>query len=111
MYQDCNQQLTRRQEQDQDKRALWERPAFRRLMAKYAEGGTSNLDDGSCVGTGSDFHHSCHGSDIRLKREIDRIGLLGNGVGLYRFKYLWSEQQYVGVIAQEVARVAPEAVV
>jgi hypothetical protein len=45
--------------QDNDTRALWERPAFRRLAANYAEGGNSNLDDGGCGGSGSDIHHSC----------------------------------------------------
>ncbi|MFZ0236614.1 MAG: tail fiber domain-containing protein, partial [Xanthobacteraceae bacterium] len=33
-----------------------------------------------------------------------------NGLGLYRFSYNGSNTPYVGVIAQEVAQVAPEAV-
>jgi hypothetical protein len=95
---------------DQDNRALWERPAFRRLVANYAEGGSSNLDDGNCTGTGSDFHHSCPRSDIRLKREVARVGQLDKRIGLYRFKYLWGERDYVGVMAQDVAAVVPDAV-
>jgi hypothetical protein len=49
-------------------------------------------------------------SDVRLKRDIVRVGRLDNGIGLYRYRYLWSEQAYVGVMAQEVLRVVPQAV-
>ena len=49
-------------------------------------------------------------SDIRLKRDIDLLERLDNGLGLYRYRYLWSDQLYVGVMAQEVATVAPAAV-
>jgi hypothetical protein len=50
-------------------------------------------------------------SDIRLKRDIARVGTLDNGLPLYRYKYNWSDQVYVGVMAQEAADVAPDAVV
>jgi outer membrane immunogenic protein len=50
-------------------------------------------------------------SDIRLKRDIMRIGQLDNGLTLYRYRYLWSDTVYVGVMAQEVAEKAPNAVV
>jgi outer membrane immunogenic protein len=50
-------------------------------------------------------------SDIRLKRDIALVGHRGDGLGLYRFKYLWSDNEYVGVMAQEVALLHPEAVV
>ena len=49
-------------------------------------------------------------SDIRLKHDIVLIGQLDNGLGLYRFSYNGSEKPYVGVIAQEVRRVRPDAV-
>jgi hypothetical protein len=49
-------------------------------------------------------------SDVRLKRDIVRLGRLENGIGLYRYRYNWSDQLYVGVMAQEVATVAPGAV-
>jgi hypothetical protein len=48
-------------------------------------------------------------SDIRLKRDVE-VGEIGNGIGLYRYRYLWSHTIYVGVVAQEVAVVIPEAV-
>jgi hypothetical protein len=49
-------------------------------------------------------------SDIALKHDIVRVGALDNGLGLYRFRYQWSDQPYVGVIAQEVLAVRPDAV-
>jgi hypothetical protein len=50
-------------------------------------------------------------SDIRLKRDIARVGTLDNGLPLYRYKYLWSDQVYVGVMAQETAAIEPDAVI
>jgi len=49
-------------------------------------------------------------SDIRLKCDIAEVGRLANGLKLYRHRYLWSDTMYVGVMAQEVAAVMPEAV-
>lgn len=50
-------------------------------------------------------------SDRRLKREISRIGTHHLGFGIYRFKYLWDDTAYVGVLAQELLKKAPHAVV
>lgn len=52
---------------------------------------------------------SCY-SDIRLKHDIALLGQTDNGLGLYRYRYNWSEQLYVGVMAQEVEKVVPAAV-
>jgi hypothetical protein len=49
-------------------------------------------------------------SDIRLKHDIVELVRLDNGLKLYRYRYLWSDQLYVGVMAQEVAEIVPEAV-
>jgi hypothetical protein len=49
-------------------------------------------------------------SDRRLKRDIVLLARLANGIGLYRYRYLWSDTVYVGVMAQEVAAIVPEAV-
>jgi Chaperone of endosialidase len=49
-------------------------------------------------------------SDMRLKRDIVKVGRLDNGLDVYRFRYLWDDQIYVGVIAQQVQAIAPEAV-
>lgn len=50
-------------------------------------------------------------SDVRLKRDIVLVGRLDDGLGLYRFRYLWSDTDYVGVMAQEVALRYPDAIV
>ena len=50
-------------------------------------------------------------SDITLKHDIAFIGQLDNGIGFYRFAYNGSDTAYVGVMAQDVARVRPDAVV
>jgi hypothetical protein len=49
-------------------------------------------------------------SDLRLKRGVERVGTHASGCGIYRFSYLWSDERYVGVIAQEVADLVPDAV-
>ena len=50
-------------------------------------------------------------SDIRLKHDVTLLGRLDDGLGFYRFSYNGSDKAYVGVIAQEVQKVMPEAVV
>ena len=50
-------------------------------------------------------------SDIVLKHDIALIGHLDNGLGFYRFAYKGSDTAYVGVMAQEVQRIRPDAVV
>lgn len=50
-------------------------------------------------------------SDIRLKSDVVRVGQLDNGLPLYRFRYLWSSDIYVGVLAQEVLPIVPYAVI
>ncbi|MEM7426789.1 MAG: FecR domain-containing protein [Pseudomonadota bacterium] len=62
-------------------------------------------DNGRDVQGGGGF-----GSDIRLKRDVVRLEKLGNGLSLYRFRYLWSDQTYIGVMAQDVLKLYPEAV-
>lgn len=49
-------------------------------------------------------------SDIRLKHNIIPVDQLDNGIHLYRFQYNWSDQEYVGVMAQEVEHIVPGAV-
>ena len=55
-------------------------------------------------------------SDIRLKTEIKRVGELENGIPVYRWEWtkkgkeIAGEQGTLGVIAQEVLNIMPEAV-
>lgn len=50
-------------------------------------------------------------SDVRLKKNIERVGTLKPGVGLYAYEYVWGGGPRVGVLAQEVAEVNPAAIV
>jgi hypothetical protein len=50
-------------------------------------------------------------SDRRLKTDVERIGERPDGLGVYAFRYLWSPVRHIGVMAQEVLGVKPEAVV
>jgi hypothetical protein len=45
-----------------------------------------------------------------LKHDVVLLGRLDSGLGYYRFSYLGSDKAYVGVIAQEVQAVMPDAV-
>jgi hypothetical protein len=49
-------------------------------------------------------------SDMRLKHDIVLLGRMDDGLGYYRFVYNGGHTAYVGVMAQEVRTVAPDAV-
>ena len=49
-------------------------------------------------------------SDMRLKHDIVLLGRLDDGLGYYRFVYNGGHTAYVGVMAQQVQTVMPEAV-
>ncbi len=50
-------------------------------------------------------------SDVRLKHDIVLLGRLDDGLGFYRFIYNGGHKAYVGVVAQEVQALRPDAVV
>lgn len=77
------------------------------LGAAGIMGATSPVGSGLLKSAGSWFM-----SDRRLKRDIRDLGItLMNGVKLYAYKYLWEERERVGVMADELAKVRPDAVV
>jgi hypothetical protein len=49
-------------------------------------------------------------SDIRLKTDIEKVGIAANGLPLYNFRYIGSDAVYRGVMAQDVLELYPEAV-
>ncbi|WP_395443564.1 tail fiber domain-containing protein [Caulobacter sp. UC70_42] len=50
-------------------------------------------------------------SDVRLKKNIERVGTLKPGIDLYAYEYAWGGGSRVGVLAQEVLAVNPAAIV
>ena len=50
------------------------------------------------------------GSDIRLKENIEHLGF-ENGMPVYLFNYIGEDQRYKGVMAQDILKIKPEAVV
>ncbi len=49
-------------------------------------------------------------SDRRLKRDIVKVGKLRNGLPVYSFKFLWSDEPLIGLMADDVVKVKPWAV-
>jgi hypothetical protein len=49
-------------------------------------------------------------SDVRLKEDITPVGELYDGQEVYRYRYLGSPVWQIGLMAQDVEKVAPEAV-
>lgn len=49
-------------------------------------------------------------SDVRLKTDIEKVGKTDSGLGVYTYKYVGDDTTRMGVMAQEVAQVKPEAV-
>ena len=50
-------------------------------------------------------------SDRRLKKNIVRIGELAEGLGVYAYDYVWPAPRQIGVMADEVRKFLPDAVV
>jgi hypothetical protein len=73
-------------------------------------GGRSFGGGGRGFGGGGGGGRRGRRSDIRLKHDVVLLGYLNNGLGIYRFSYNGSDNKYVGVIAQEVLNVMPDAV-
>lgn len=48
-------------------------------------------------------------SDRRLKKNVKKIGILANGLDLYSYSYLWDDTEQLGVMADEVAAIRPDA--
>lgn len=53
-------------------------------------------------------------SDIRLKKNLVRLGETPAGIPLYAFNYLWEDEDdniHIGVLAQQIEEIIPEAVI
>lgn len=50
-------------------------------------------------------------SDTRLKKNIELVGTLPNGLNVYDFDYVWGGDRHRGVMAQEALSIVPNAVI
>ena len=50
-------------------------------------------------------------SDVRIKDDVERIGTLNDGIPIYRYRYKGHPETQIGVMAQDVERIDPGAVV
>jgi outer membrane immunogenic protein len=77
-------------------------------------GGYAGINGGGAWGNSANATYTgstLFPSDARLKRDIALVGRRSDGLGVYAYKYLWSDAVYIGVLAQEVALIHPGAVV
>lgn len=66
---------------------------------------------GGLFGLAGSLGAAAIGSDRRIKYDIKRIGTLANGLNTYVFKYIGEKTDQFGVMAQEVLKIIPDAVV
>ena len=71
--------------------------------------GQSNMM-GNIIGGGLTGLGMFLGSDRRLKKDITRVGTTPAGIPTYRFRYNGGDQFHIGVMADEVIDIIPEAV-
>ena len=65
---------------------------------------------GSPNGAGTTPGFSNIFSDRRLKTNIQRISTRPDGLGVYEFEYIWGGGKHIGLMAQEVLGIYPDAV-
>jgi hypothetical protein len=49
-------------------------------------------------------------SDRRLKKNVSRLGTRSDGLGVYEFEYIWGGGRQIGLMAQEVVNIYPDAI-
>jgi len=94
------------------------------VLAKYAsviygtpQASTTPNFAGTQSTTGQSNSKGFNISDINAKQNIQKIGVLDNGLNLYKYEYKpefqeeWGYGTQIGVMAQEVEQVKPEAVI
>jgi hypothetical protein len=82
-------------------------PGFSNLFG----GGGGGSIGGSIGSTGAGIESSFGDfSDRRLKTNIHRISTRPDGLGVYEFEYIWGGGKHIGLMAQEVLGIYPDAV-
>lgn len=75
---------------------------------KAAEDNSGLAALGSIAGTALNFLPF---SDIHLKEDIDHVGELHDGTPVFSYRYIGSPVKHIGVMAQDIERRRPDAVV
>lgn len=76
----------------------------------YSQGTSqSKSNEGIAKFVGQIASAAATASDERLKKNIHKIGEMSNGLGVYQYRYINDSGPYIGVMAQEVERLMPEA--
>ena len=78
--------------------------------AELQASAANNAGIGQMIGTGIGAYAALR-SDIRLKENIVPVGHYHNGLTKYEFNYIGDDVRYRGVMAQEVEKVRPDAIV
>lgn len=78
--------------------------AFSTIAGLLGGGGSANANN-------NPFGSPANPSDIRFKKNISFIGRTAKGIPIYEFNYKWDNEIHVGVLAQQVEAIIPEAVV
>lgn len=74
-------------------------------------GNLLNGGSGSSGGTTTGISPTPIASDIRLKKNLKLIGKTKkHNLPIYSFNYVWSTEPHVGIMAQDVEKIMPEAV-
>ncbi len=78
------------------------------LLGRFGASGAAPTGGSSTynpyTGTGDEF------SDIRLKKNIVKLGTRPDGLNVYEFDYIWGGPRQIGLMAHEVQDVYPDAV-
>jgi hypothetical protein len=86
-------------------RRTWSQPLLKVADVKEitTNGNGSGQDGGTTAGMMMD-------SDARLKTRVERAGASPSGLPIYKFEYIWGGPIRVGVMAQDLLRLRPDAV-
>lgn len=87
--------------------------AYQGALNNYNQGiNSTNAMYGNLFGLGGSLGGAAIlSSDRRLKTNVRKIGQTRGGVNVYRYRYFWENRDRVGVMAQEVAKIIPDAIV
>jgi hypothetical protein len=78
-------------------------------FATLANGIGSLLGSGG-QGGGSGLLGLLNWSDARLKEDIAMVGALFDGTPIYRYRYKGAPAYHIGLMAQDIERINPDAV-